>query len=149
MVEYNERGEELLDPRPMSVAVGFKRPPSLAEMVKNLVRNERVQRDFETHGIETFDEADDFEVGDDLDPSSPWEESFDPDYPHIAARMQEVTSGVVRDKTPAEVAEKIAAVKAELAKLRASKEEREDAIAEKRETSRAKKAKKAKDSDED
>lgn len=153
MVEYNKQGEEIPDDRPMSAAVGFKRPPSLAEMVKNLVRNEQIQRDFDTHGIETFDDADDFNVDDDFDPSSPWEESFDPTYPHIAARMQEVRSGVVQDKTPAEIAEKIAQMKSELSKLRATKAEREEATKdhalERRESRRKKAAKASKESEED
>lgn len=122
MAVFNDRGEELLDDRPMSAAVGFKRPPSLADLVKSLIRNEQVQRDFETHGIETFDDADNFNTGEDMDMTSPWEENFDPLYPHIGARLDEVRSGIVQDVTPKQIAEKIAELKAELSNLRASGE---------------------------
>lgn len=32
----------------------------------------------EAEGMETFEESDDFDVGDDLDPSTPYEADFDP-----------------------------------------------------------------------
>lgn len=71
-------GRELLDPTPMAPPVGYKRQPSLAEQIREMVRSERLAADLEAAGYETFDEAEDFEIGDDYDPTSPYEQHFDP-----------------------------------------------------------------------
>lgn len=65
------------DPTPMAPPVGFKRRPSLADQIREMVRNERLQRELDQAGYETFEEADDFDVGDDFDPTSAYEEHFD------------------------------------------------------------------------
>lgn len=43
-----------------------------------MVRSERLAAEAAAAGYESFEEADDFEVGDDFDPSSPYETDFDP-----------------------------------------------------------------------
>lgn len=43
-----------------------------------MVRSERLAQEAAQAGYESFEEADDFEVGDDYDPSSPYETDFDP-----------------------------------------------------------------------
>lgn len=74
----DEQGRELPDPTPLEVPVGFKRPETLAEQVRRLVRSEHFNAEREALGEETFDEADDFDVDDDFDPSTPYEVFFDP-----------------------------------------------------------------------
>lgn len=75
----DEKGHEIPDPQPVEVPAGFKRPETLAEQIRRLVRNEEFQRDLAAQGMETFEEAEDFEIDDDMfDPSSPFEEVFDP-----------------------------------------------------------------------
>lgn len=69
---------ETPDPTPVAAAIGYKREPSLAEKVRNMVRSEQLRLAAEAAGAETFEEADDFEVGDDYDPRSPYEIDFDP-----------------------------------------------------------------------
>jgi len=69
-------GHELPDPTPLSLPSGFKAPETLAETVKRLVR--AASREAEQAGDETFEEAEDFDVGDDFDPSTPYETFFDP-----------------------------------------------------------------------
>lgn len=67
------------DPQPIEIPAGFKKPETLAEQVKRLVRSERFAQEMEQSGNETFDEANDFDIEDDMwDPSSPYEEIFDP-----------------------------------------------------------------------
>lgn len=73
----DENGHEVLDPRPLQMPSGFKRPETLAEQVQRLVRTS-LSAIAEANGDETFDEADDFDVGDDVDPHSPYETFFDP-----------------------------------------------------------------------
>lgn len=75
--DQSERGREIPDPTPMAPPVGFKPAPSLADQIREMVRSERLAREVAEAGYETFEEADDFDVGDDFDPSTPYEESFD------------------------------------------------------------------------
>lgn len=77
--KFNERGEEILDSTPMAVPVGFKRPPTLQEQIARAVRSEQFRAQMESLGMETFAEADDFDVGEDFDPKTPYEMEFDPD----------------------------------------------------------------------
>lgn len=71
------QGREIPDPNPLELPLGFKRPETLAEQVQRLVRNS-VSEYARLHGHETFEESEDFDVGDDFDPSTPYELDFDP-----------------------------------------------------------------------
>lgn len=70
-------GREKPDPVPMQPPVGYKRTPPLRDQIREMVRSERLRLEAEQSGQETFEEADDFEVGEDFDPSSPYEEVFE------------------------------------------------------------------------
>lgn len=76
MAQLDERGHEILDPTPIALPLGLKRPPTLQETIKQLIRTE-MSRKAAQEGQETFEEADDLEVGEDFDPTSPWELNFD------------------------------------------------------------------------
>lgn len=99
---YNEKGEEIPDPRPTEMAINFKAPQDLSSRIEQLVKNQLIQQDLANSGMETFAEADDFET-DDFDPSSPYEETFDP--LHTTAREQEIRAGFV-EEIPREVLDK-------------------------------------------
>lgn len=97
MVKYNEKGEELLDPTPIQLPVGYKKQVPLNERIRSMVREE-ASRWAAENGNETFEEADDFNIADDpIEPSSPWEEDFDPEVKFIAAREAEIRHGQVQD----------------------------------------------------
>jgi len=72
------KDREVPDPKPMAIPVGFKRPETLAEQVARLVRTEDFRRSLGKEHHESFEEADDFDVDDDIDPFSPFERHFDP-----------------------------------------------------------------------
>lgn len=74
----DKEGREVPDPIPMAPPIGYKRQPSLTERIRDMVRSEHLRIAALEAGQETFEEADDFEVGDDFDPNSPYEEVFDP-----------------------------------------------------------------------
>lgn len=77
--QLDEKGREVPDPTPMEVPAGFKRPETLAEQIRRLVRSEQFAKDVAAQGFETFEESEDFDIDDDMwDPSSPYEEVFDP-----------------------------------------------------------------------
>jgi len=71
--------KEHVDSTPMSVPVGFRRPPSLIEQMRSMIRNEMSQA-AQLKGRETFEEANDFDMPDDPeDPRTPWEHEADSD----------------------------------------------------------------------
>lgn len=75
----NETGQEILDPNPIEVAAGFRRPETLQESIERIMRVSEVVAQARS-GYETFEEADDFDVPDDdtFDPDTPFEQVYDP-----------------------------------------------------------------------
>lgn len=69
----NDRGHEVLDQTPMAKSLGFREQKSLAQQMREMVTSELARRSAIAAGYETFEEADDFCVGDDYDPHSPHE----------------------------------------------------------------------------
>lgn len=67
---------EELDQTPVAIPVGMKKPEPLHDMIQRLIGNKFADLRLDSD-TESFEEADDFEVYDDFDPSSPWEEVFD------------------------------------------------------------------------
>lgn len=72
-------GAEIPDPTPLAPPVGYKRQPTMVEHIRNMVRSERLRQEAEAAGMDTFEESEDFDVGDDEDdPHTPYENDFDP-----------------------------------------------------------------------
>lgn len=79
MARNPERHYEQPDPNPVAIPSGFKRPETLEERIRRLVRSERFAQEMDSQGMETFEEANDFDIPDDpVDPSTPYEPFFDP-----------------------------------------------------------------------
>lgn len=74
----NEAGQELPDPTPIAPPVGYIKQPSLSQLIREMVVREHQRLKSQGEDYESPDEAEDFDVDDDFDPSSPWEENFDP-----------------------------------------------------------------------
>lgn len=71
-------GLELVDGRAMEPPLGYEPSESLHEMINRAVRDRAIQQAIADAGGETFEESEDFDVGDDLDPTSPYEAFFEP-----------------------------------------------------------------------
>lgn len=73
-------GAEVLDSTPMQPPIGYKRQPSMVDHIRNLIRSEKLAMEAESAGKETFEEADDFHIEDDIFPASAYEfdEHFEP-----------------------------------------------------------------------
>lgn len=68
------------DPLPMQPPIGYKKTPSLSEQIRDMIRSEKLAQDLAAQGVETFEEADDFDIPDDpVDPSTPYEADFEGD----------------------------------------------------------------------
>lgn len=74
---FDQEGRELNDPTPISVPVRFTTPESEVDRLRRFLRSEQLSRELDAQGFDTAEEADDFDVGDDYDPTSPYEEVFD------------------------------------------------------------------------
>lgn len=80
--KLNDKGEEKLDPTPMAIPVGFQRPLTMEQQVARLMRSqyEMQAKIRDMTGVETPEEADDFDIDDDpIDMTTPYEEHFMPD----------------------------------------------------------------------
>lgn len=80
---------EMPDPTPMDPPIGYKKQPTMMERVRELIRSEQLAAAIRSQGAETFEEADDFDTGeDDDDPYSPYEEHFEPEVPDASLPPQ-------------------------------------------------------------
>lgn len=59
----NSHGQEVPDPTPVELPVGYKHPLPLAERMKQMIRSELSSAAAQA-GAETWEEANDFDVGD-------------------------------------------------------------------------------------
>lgn len=76
----DETGKTVPDPTPIAPPIGYKKQPSMVEIVRDMVRSERLAQEARASDHETFEEADDFDVGDDnaQELRSGWENDHDP-----------------------------------------------------------------------
>lgn len=74
--KYNEKGEEMMDPTPVALPIAFKRPESVGQMMQRLIKN-HYSKVAAAEGLDSFDDADDFDIGDDVEPKSPYESDLD------------------------------------------------------------------------
>lgn len=65
----DENGHEVLSTETPAIPLRFKRPTTEADRIRALVAGE-MSRMAEAQGFESFEEANDFDIGDDYDPSS-------------------------------------------------------------------------------
>lgn len=63
-MKFDQAGRELPDPRPLEVPAGYKKPESLTEKIRRMVRTD-VSEWASQRGAETFEEANDFEIEED------------------------------------------------------------------------------------
>jgi len=71
-------GVEFPDPTPVALALKFKKPLSIQEQMMQMIRADDFRKALLNRDVETFEEADDFDVDDDsFDPTTPYEQDFD------------------------------------------------------------------------
>lgn len=78
--ELDDEGElhfdysaEFPDGTPVEVPLRFSRPPTLEERMKMFIRSQRMQEVAQAAGMESFQEADDFEIDDPDEALTPYE----------------------------------------------------------------------------
>jgi len=87
-VYIDDLGREIPDPRHMQPPVGYKKQPSMFEMIREATKRE-VALYAANREPESFEESDDFDIDDDVDPSSPWENDFDPPWSEVRRAIED------------------------------------------------------------
>lgn len=97
----DEHGRERPNPTPMAPPVGYKRQPTIAEQMRRAIQ--QASYEAKMAGAETEQEANDFDVGEDMEPHTPYEHDFemDPVYEAmLAPRSRHPTPGGPTTATP-------------------------------------------------
>lgn len=76
MAKYNEKHEEIPDNTPVELPIGYTEPESLEQVIARMIQANDFRKAQEAAGLETFEEADDFDVMDEGDIAS--EHEMDP-----------------------------------------------------------------------
>lgn len=84
---HDENGHEVLNPTPMQPPLGYRPTPSLAETIRQQVRQLKHLADTEP---ESEEEADDFEIDEDPQLVSRWENDMIPSIKETRKRMREI-----------------------------------------------------------
>lgn len=61
----DEHGNARVSSVPQEPPIGYRKQPSMVDIVREAVRNEHFQRQMEEAGFETFEEANDFDIDED------------------------------------------------------------------------------------
>lgn len=85
---FNKSGEILPDDTPMNLELQLNPPLSLEERVSRLLHSRQLADLANSQGLESFEESEDFDVDDDFDPQTPWEQDFE------LASVRSVQAGV-------------------------------------------------------
>lgn len=91
--DIDERGAEVLDDTPIAPPIGYTKTKSMMEIVRDMVISEKLAQDAANAGYETFEESEDFDVDDDFDPSTPYENDFDPTIGDLRAAVEDDKKG--------------------------------------------------------
>lgn len=90
----NADGTMNVDPTPIAPPIGYKKHPSMVEIVRDMVRSEKLAQAAREAGAETFEESEDFDVGDEGPLlQSPWENDFDPPLETLLQAGREALAG--------------------------------------------------------
>lgn len=101
--KHTSSGLEVPDTTPIEVTLR-DRPLTIQEQIARFTRDEVIQAHLRNQGIDTFEEADDFDIPDSEHPKSPYEEILMEDeipLSHVHARFAEQKAGLVAP-TPTE-----------------------------------------------
>lgn len=96
--KHNQDGLEIPDTTPIEVTLRDK-PLTIAEQLQRFSTNEEIRERLKNRGIDTFDEADDFDVPDmeDDERRSPYEAHFGGSLNGLQARLDEQKAGMTEE----------------------------------------------------
>lgn len=96
--KHDEFGNEIGDPTPLEPPLGYKKTLSLSEQIAQQVRinNLRILEDMRVE--ETEEDADDFVIGDDYEPMSPYENDHMPTLANLKKKAKEINDAIEKRK---------------------------------------------------
>lgn len=97
--KHDEDGGEVIDPTPMQPPLGYKRSLSLSEQIAQQVRIAHLKILEDSAVSETEDEADDFEVGDEYEPLSKYENDHMPTLANLKKKAAEINAAIKKRNT--------------------------------------------------
>lgn len=99
-----EVGREVVNPVPHAPPLGYRPEPSIMEMVDAMVKRRLAELGDDDVIDENLQEAEDFEVPDDMDPSSPYEIQLISEFPamprNVPAERDDDRSGLDEEPEP-------------------------------------------------
>lgn len=96
--KHDENGGEVIDPTPMQPPLGYKKSLSLSEQIAQQVRLAQLRILEDNAVAETEDEADDFEIGEDYEPLSKYENEHMPTLANLKKRAKEINDAIEKRK---------------------------------------------------
>lgn len=96
--KHDKDGGEICDPTPMQPPVGYKKSLTLSEQIQQQVRVMQLRMLEDARLEETEDEADDFNVGDDFEPLSKYENDHMPTLANLKKRAKEINDQIEKRK---------------------------------------------------
>lgn len=115
--KHTKEGFEIPDPTPMQPPLGYKKTLSLSEQIAQQVRIAHLKILEDSAIEETEDEADDFEVGEEYEPLSKYENDHMPTLANLKRRAREINDAIEKRKLEVAIGQhkdKIAKTKAKL-----------------------------------
>lgn len=97
--KHDENGGEILDPTPMQPPLGYKRSLSLSEQIAQQVRIAHLKILEDSAVSETEDEADDFEIGEEYEPLSKYENDHMPTLANLKKKAAEINAAIKKRNT--------------------------------------------------
>lgn len=100
----NKDGSPVLDPVPLAPPIGYKKHPSMVEIVRDMVRGERLAQAARDAGHETFEQSEDFGIEDEPDQlRSEHENERDPSLEDLLAAGADAKAVKEKSNLPSEV----------------------------------------------
>lgn len=103
--KHDAEGGELGDPTPLEPPLGHRRSLSLAEQIGQQVRIAQLKILEDSMSPETEEEADDFEVGEDYEPLSRYENDHMPTLANLKKRAKEINDQITKVQLKHRIAE--------------------------------------------
>lgn len=97
---YDEDNREVLDQTPVEFPAGYQTPPTLQELIHRLVKNEQVIAAAKAEGMDTEEEADDFDVEEEDDMHFVGDHEFMDMEDELPIRDVELPDDTSRTNTP-------------------------------------------------
>lgn len=99
-LRHDKEGREHLDPTPMEPPLGYKKQQTLSDQIRNMIYQSKMSEI--DNSPETMEEADDFDMEDDFDPHSRWENDFEPSIKELKELYDKRTQEEARVSAPPE-----------------------------------------------